>query len=278
MNVFVTASNSLYRNVCNYNAYCAKRHGKFDKVVVYDVETQIDTDYKKEHAEILNTKRGAGLWLWKVYFIEKAFREECSEGDILFYADAASFFFRSVKPVIEKMDSDIFAVSLPYVEEEFTKRETFELMGVDSDKFTKTRQYHASFLAFRKNETTSHFIEEWKQYCEDIRILSQDVCFGEQIPTFCAHRNDQSIFSLLCKKYGVQPSEDPSQYGITGYGAGHGYNYMPIVHTTSYPFCIMLHKQREWSSSEKMKNWLRIYKRFFVIFIRKVMHRKEVQV
>ena len=150
MNVFVTASNALYRDVCNYNAYCAKRYGEFDKVVVYDVDSQICESYRKEHAEILNTKRGAGLWLWKVYFIEKAFREECKEGDVLFYVDAASFFFRSVKPVISKMHDDIFAVSLPFVEEEFTKRETFELMGLEGDQYTKTRQFHASFMAFRK--------------------------------------------------------------------------------------------------------------------------------
>lgn len=276
--VFVTASNGLYRDVCNYNKDCAERYGNFDKVVVYDVDTQIDSSYKKKHAEILNTKRGAGLWLWKIYFIEKAFREECNEGDILFYADAASFFFRSVKPLIEQMHSDIFAVSLPYIEEEFTKREAFELMGLNSEEYTKTRQFHASFMAFRKNDTTKHFVEEWKSFCEDIRILSQDVYFGEQMPTFCAHRNDQSIFSLLCKKYGVQPSQDPSQYGVTGYGCGHGKTYMPLAPTTSFPFCIMLHKQREWNSFEKMKNWLRIYKRFIIIFGRRLTRREEVYI
>ena len=91
--VFVTASNSLYRDVCDYNAYCAIRYGGFDKVIQYDVDTDLDVDYKEQHKDILREKRGAGLWIWKVYFIEKALREECNEGDVLFYADAASFFF-----------------------------------------------------------------------------------------------------------------------------------------------------------------------------------------
>lgn len=273
MNVYVTASNLLYRDVCNYNVYCAKHYGKFDKVVVYDIDTEIDKTYKRQYVDIFKTKRGAGLWLWKVYFIEKAFREECNEGDILFYADAASFFFRSVKPLINNMHEDIFAVRLPYIEKEFTKRETFELMGLYDSMFSNSNQYHASFMAFRKNNSTLAFIEEWKKSCEDIRLLSSDVCFGQQIPSFIAHRNDQSIFSLLCKKYRVIPSEDPSQYGITGYGHYKGATYMPIKTTVVKPFCIMLHKRRAWSDMDKLLCWLKIYKRYIIIVYRQIIKR-----
>lgn len=275
MFVFVTASNSLYRDVCNYNAYCAKRYGHFDKIVVYDVDTMIDDDYRLQHAEILQTKRGAGLWLWKVYFIHKALMEECHNGDILFYADAASFFFRSVKPVLKKLKGDIHAVNVPYIEEEFTKHETIELMGLDEVRFTKTRQFHASFMAFRKSPLTIKFVEEWKQCCEDIRLISSYAYLGQQIPSFVAHRNDQSIFSLLCKKYDVSPSEDPSQYGITGYGNYHGAKYLKMDETKAYPFCIMLHKQRKWNQIEKMKCWLRIYKRYGIIGLRKIKGNRE---
>lgn len=276
--VFVTASNAKYRDVCKYNAYCALHYGKFDKVVVYDVDTQIDESYRKKYSQILSINRGAGLWLWKIYFIEKAIREDCEEGDILFYADAASFFFRSVRPVIEKMTSDIFAVNLPFIEEEFTKNETFELMGLTDEVYKKSRQFHASFMAFRKNVNTLKFIAEWKKYCEDIRLLSQDVCFGVQISSFVAHRNDQSIFSLLCKKYGVRAYEDPSQYGITGYGNYRCQSYLPVKATTVYPFCIMLHKQRVWNSKEKLKCWLRIYKRFAIIAFRVLFSKNGVLV
>lgn len=270
MNIYITASNSLYKEVCNYNVYCAKRYGKFDKVIAYDTETMIDDIYRQRFVDILKIKRGAGLWLWKVYFIEKALQEECKEGDVLFYADAASFFFRSVKPVIEKMRGDVFACNVPFVEEEFTKRETIELMGLDDEKYTKSRQFHASFMAFRKSPFTIRLVEEWEKCCEDIRLISSDDYFGEQIPGFIAHRNDQSIFSLLCKKYGIAPSEDPSQYGITGYGNYHGATYLALKPTTAYPFCLLLHKQREWSQLEKMKCWLKIYKRFGIITLRKL--------
>lgn len=264
MNIFITASNELYRDVCNYNCYCAKRYGEFDKVVVYDVDKEIDETYRQHHANILSVKRGAGLWLWKVYFIDKALKEECSEGDILFYADAASFFFRSVKPVLAQIKGDFFAVNVPYIEEEFTKKEAFDIMGLHGNKYTKSRQFHASFMAFRKTKRTLEFVTEWKKACEDIRLLSSDACTDVQIEQFIAHRNDQSIFSLLCKKYGVQPSQDPSQYGITGYGKFNGATLLPLPMTKAYPFCLMLHKQQKWNMIVKIKCWLRIYKRFLI--------------
>lgn len=268
MIIFVTASNSLYRNVCKYNAYCATRYGKFDKIVVYDIDTMIDEDYRQQHADVLSIERGAGLWLWKVYFINKALKEECHEGDILFYADAASFFFRSVKPVVQKMRDDIFACNVPYIEEEFTKSETLKQMGLNEERFTKSRQFQASFMAFRKTPFTIKFVEEWKKYCEDFRLMSSDSYIGKQIPSFVAHRNDQSIFSLLCKKYGVQPSEDPSQFGITGYESFRGSAIMPLVPSSLSSFCIMLHRERKWGVNVKIKCWLRVYKRYGIIALR----------
>ena len=270
MYIFVTASTRLYRSVCNYSALCAKRYGRFDKVVVYDVDTMIDESYRQHHTDILSTKRGAGLWLWKVYFIEKALREECREGDVLFYADAASFFFRSVKPIVQKMQGDVFACNVPYVEEEFTKHETIELMGLNEERFTKTRQFHASFMAFKKTPFSVGFIEKWKKCCEDVRLISSDSYVGQQIPNFIAHRNDQSIFSLLCKKYGINPSEDPSQYGIKGYVRFMGASMLPIEPTTSYPFCIMLHREYKWNRMIIIKCWLRVIKCFGIISVRRI--------
>lgn len=93
MNVFVTFSNSPYFKQRDLNARFARKYGKFDRIVVYDIDKDIDDEFKNQHLDILSVKKGAGLWLWKVYFINKAFREECSEGDVLFYLDAAAFFF-----------------------------------------------------------------------------------------------------------------------------------------------------------------------------------------
>lgn len=259
MNVFITASNKSYKDVRDYCVYTAKHYGKFDKVVAYDIDTMIDDNYRKHHSQILEIRRGAGLWLWKVYFIRKALYEECDEGDILFYADAASFFFRSATTLLGKFEGNVFASKLPFVEEEYTKREVFEIMGLTSECYTKTNQFHASILAFKKNNFSEMFVNEWLSFCEDIRVISPYFC-GIQIPSFVEHRNDQSVFSLLCKKYKIEPSEDPSERGITGYRRYKGSTYIPIEKTTKYPFCIMLHKRSNLKGLSKLRCWLKLFK------------------
>lgn len=52
MYVFITASNSLYRSSMDYNVLMAKKRGGFDKVLAYDFETMIDTEFRKRNDTI----------------------------------------------------------------------------------------------------------------------------------------------------------------------------------------------------------------------------------
>jgi len=264
MYVFVTASNLYYKQVRDYLAESAKCCGGFDRVLCYDVDSMIDEDFKKANAQILGEKRGAGLWLWKVYFIEKAFREECKDGDILFYCDAASYFFRSAKPLLDSIKQDMFAVNVPYKEEEYTKREAFEILGLHGDNYEKTRQFHASFMGFKKNSFTERFINEWLTLCQNKELLCGLLDKYKQTANFIDHRFDQSIFSLLCKKYKIKPSPDPSQWGINPYPPIKGASYMPIerVGVPRGYFCIMLHKGREINFWKRLRLWLVFVKRY----------------
>lgn len=135
MYVFITASNSLYRSSMDYNVLMAKKRGGFDKVLAYDFETMIDTEFRKRNDTILSIKQGAGLWLWKPYFIHKALIEECAEGDILFYLDAAAFFISDVRMIEKVMDDDIYATCLPYIEADWTKSEAFDIMDMDKEVY-----------------------------------------------------------------------------------------------------------------------------------------------
>ncbi len=262
MNVFVTASNGYYQNVRDYLVKSVKKCGGFDKVVFYDVDTMIDDSFRRAHSEILNEKRGAGLWLWKVYFIEKAIREECQDGDLLFYCDAASYFFRDARPLLSSINSDIFAINVPYMEEEYTKKETFALMGLNEEKYRRTRQFHASFMAFRKTTFTENFIEEWFSCCQNIDIIGDVSDVLSQNKNFIDHRFDQSIFSLLCKKYNVIASPDPSQWGIDPYPPRENASYLPIERgfVPKGYFCIILHKGRQISFCRRMMIWIVIFK------------------
>ncbi len=271
MNIFLTASNERYYKTRDLSIKCALKYGKFHKAIAYDIDADIDEDFKKKNIAIFSVKRGAGLWLWKPYCIFKALNEECDENDVLFYLDAAGFFFRSVKPIIDSMQNDIYAVALPYIEEEFTKKEAFDIMQLNQEKYTKTPQFQASFMAFRKNAITVEFVKEWLGYAQNERLISPEVDPALQVPRFSSHRMDQSIFSLLCKKYNVQSHQEPTQYNFFGNTYYKGQTYI-WNKTKEYPVCILLHRSSDFTS---LLAKIKFVKRFISYIIRQLIYKYE---
>ena len=251
--MFITASNSLYRRSMDYNVQMAKKRGGFDKVLAYDIGTMIDAEFRKRNDDILSMKQGAGLWLWKPYFIQKALAEECAEGDILFYLDAAAFFIGDVRMIGKVMDDDIYAACLPYIEADWTKSEAFDIMDMDEETYKNSFQYQASFMAFRKSMRSIMFVEEWLNDCCNPDLINPAQNIGKQIATFQNHRMDQSCFSLLCKKYDVSPHKDPTQFGIWGYPEVRGARYVGIKTRNEYPMVIILHRLESLGLWNKLK-------------------------
>lgn len=245
MKIFVTYSNERYAKARDFAGKMAKRFGKFDKVIIYKPE-DIDDDFKEKNKEILSFKKGAGLWLWKPYVVNKALNEECKEGDYLFYADAASFFIRSVDHIIKAWgDQDVFVSPVPLKEWQFTKADCFKLLNCDTDEFKQTAQIQGSFMGFRKSEKSVKFVAEWLRRCCDIRLLHPDniALHLENPQGFDAHREDQSMLSLLSKQWGIQPHTDLTQYGKypEKYLFGN-YKRVEISTKREYPVCIILHR------------------------------------
>lgn len=241
MNIYITYSNERYRNVRDFSAIMALRVGKFEKAVVYSPE-DIDKDFKKDNEHILSITKGNGLWLWKPYFVNKAL-EEAQMGDVIFYADAASFFIRSCRHIINAMNSDIWLCDLPYIEEEYTKAELFTRFDCDSDMYKKTNQFHASFMAFRKTPESSLFVKEWLRLCTDADSILDSFDEKIQSPYFVAHKMDQSILSLLAKKNKILSHYDASQFGKWHYQQDSCYTYRKLSHLKEYPICIILHRK-----------------------------------
>lgn len=245
MKVFIAYADQKYETTRNFAGKMAKIFGNFDKVVLYGPK-DIDQKFLSENKETFAIKRGAGLWLWKPYIIAKALREECSVGDYLFYGDAGSFFIRDVDHIIKAMwDESIYVSAVPLAEWQFTKADCFKLMGCHDEKIKETAQIQGSFLCLRKNHHTEVFINEWLGLCCDLKLLHPDnFALGSKNPDgFVAHREDQSILSLLCKKKGINPHLDPSQYGKypEKYWSDN-HKKTPLGVKKEYPVCIILHR------------------------------------
>lgn len=179
----------------------------------------IDNDFFQKNISIFNESRGAGYWLWKPYLILKILKS-CDYGDIIFYSDSGSEFISSINPLIKLLDEqDIipFAIDPEGDNKELfqTKRDCFIIMGCDSDdKYKLTYPLNAAFILMKKTDLIIKFMEEYLSYSTDRRCLTDDKStLGEEYPEHNTHRHDQSIYSLLCKKYNFKYFRDPSQWG-----------------------------------------------------------------
>lgn len=217
MNVLINYANEKYHKVQRLNSLSGKIFGGFDKVIEYGPD-DIDCEFKKENQMILESKRGNGLWLWKPYFILKTLYA-LEDGDVLFYCDSAAFFVRKIKAVLEILKSqDIWISTLPLIEKQFTQPSVFETLVCSEGKYTETPQMSGSFIAFKKSNWSLVFVKEWLEYCCDQSILDcnqeKEKMIRSQYPYFISHREDQSIISVLTKKYGIKGYQDPSQYSV----------------------------------------------------------------
>ncbi len=92
---------------------------------------------------------------------------------------------------------------LPHLEKLYTKRDAFILMGVDLPFYSETGQFNAAFQVYKKSKFTEIFLEEYLYYAQDKRIITDDKneLGMPNYDGFIDHRHDQSILSLLTKKY-----------------------------------------------------------------------------
>lgn len=246
MKVLINYANDAYRKAQKWNSWTGKYIAGFDKVYAF-TPADIDCNYYEAHKDILSEKRGNGLWLWKPYFINKVL-SECNDGDIVFYADSGSFFVKRIDKLISSLrkNEKIWVSDCPLLESCFTKPVCFEKMECD-EKIRNSNQIQATYIMLICCDETRSFIKEWLNYCEDYELMSPEgsLSLNEKRGTqFVAHREDQSILSLLCKIKGVKAHKDPSQrgkYPETFYNEKYAYVVPEHIDDNYKPF-IFLHK------------------------------------
>lgn len=203
-----------FKEAQSINTKTAYTKGRVDKVIEYSPE-DIEKDFYLKNKSILDNKRGGGYWLWKPYIILKTM-EKMNDGDYLFYCDSGAAYINKVQYLIKSMEDtgqDIMPFELPLIEKQWTQNETFKFMNCYDDKFKNSNQILATYMLIKVSYKSKQFIKQYLELCENQDILIDNYSEEEE-GYFLEHRHDQSIFSLLCKKYNLQVFRDPSQYGI----------------------------------------------------------------
>ena len=96
----------------------------------------------------------------------------------------------------------------------FTKRDIFILLDCDYPEYTDTAQMIGGFHLWKKTEFSMRFAREWLDYVLDERI-SNDGPNRLGLPNYAGVKYpsyDQSVFSLLHKKYRMTPHKSPFAY------------------------------------------------------------------
>ncbi len=274
MKVLINYANDVYKKAQDWNSWTGKHIAGFDKVYAFS-PNDIDKTYYEAHKDILSVQRGNGLWLWKPYFIDKVLNE-CEDGDIVFYADSGAFFVKKINKLISSLrkNEKIWVSDCPLLESCFTKQICFEKMECDKKEFKNSNQIQATYLMVVCCEETKAFIKKWLHYCEDYELMSPEggLSLNENRGTqFVAHREDQSILSLLCQKNGIKPHKDPSQrgeYPETFYSSNYEYR-VPKHKEDKYGTVLFLHK------AKKPNLWVCV--KIFLIAIRSRYRYKKVE-
>jgi hypothetical protein len=190
----------------------------FDVIIEYN-RGNIDQEFLEKNQNIFSSPRGAGYWIWKSYIINKTL-ELMEDDDILFYSDSGIEFINNIDPLIKELNKSkrgllLFELEDYHTNKKWTKRDTFFYMDCDSMKYTDSTQILASYIILMKNNFTTSFIKEWLNLSQDYRIItdSSNECGLPDYAEFIDHRHDQSILSILGRKYEIDTLPDISQYG-----------------------------------------------------------------
>ena len=201
----INYANVKFKKAQKLNTKTAYLWGGVDRVFEFSPEN-IDGNFKGKNREILKAIRGNGYWLWKPYFIDQVF-SKIEEGDWIIYADSGLYYLNSVQSYLINLEQrGIYAVCMGSRNKEYvyTKRDTFVIMKMDMPQYTDTYQ-RGAIMALKKNDLNVQMVKEWLDYAQDKRAITDmpNTCGLDNYEGFIDHRHDQSIFSLLSKKYGI---------------------------------------------------------------------------
>jgi len=168
----------------------------------------IDPNLKKL-VKALNKKqnRGFGYWAWKpasAYLADLLFPDS-----YIWYVDAGSSF--NFQTDIKKalglwknfaIENNGLAFALSnHPEYNWTKKELIQLLEV-SEAHLQSEQIQAGLFILPPGPNRRSFLLDWIKYSQiDEGFYLTDELRLKQDPNFIEHRHDQSIFSLLWKKY-----------------------------------------------------------------------------
>jgi hypothetical protein len=199
----------------------ATESGYFKSITIY---TQDNLPGIQDHLPFITThKRGYGYWVWKPLAI-KAILDKIDTNDFVMYLDAGCFVQNTpearhtlenyIQRLIEH-PSHRLGVSNGCRESTWCKGDLIEAMGLQDSEHLSTSQLQTGTQLMMKTPENISLVEEWIEWAtkDNYHYLTDAPSVSQNPPDFSEHRHDQSIYSLLFKRYGYYRVGSPGSTG-----------------------------------------------------------------
>ena len=237
----------------------AESFNTFTTIDVYNNNNIYDDYFKQRYSYVLNQRRGGGYWLWKYYLINKKINE-IDYGEYIVYCDAGcELNNKGINRYYEYLDmlkeSEYGFISFPLTwnwekepppnkgctDKVWTVKQLFDFLNIDiNSKIAGTPQYIGGILIIKKCKQSLKILDEYKKILEyDQKLITDFYNNIEQKFFFRENRHDQSIWSLLRKKYGsiVLEKDETFFYFTTSDGENLSFaDYKNVEEKYKYPF------------------------------------------
>ena len=214
---FITYGDDKFKISKKHLIGLAKYSNLFDECISYGPQ-DLDKEFVKKYKNILEVKRGGGYWIWKHHLLGKLLGET-SKNDLIVYCDAgASFNFNAKKRFFEYLeilnDSKFGNLRIEceklHIEKNWTSKELFDYFQIEeTSTIRSTTQLQGGHIILKNNSHSDLFINEFKKTLVfDENLITDFYNKNNQADYFIENRHDQSIFSLITKKYGGEIIEN----------------------------------------------------------------------
>ena len=220
------ASNDLKKSIFRFEKQ-AQETKFYDEIRIITYR-DLDDNFKSILKKLLSDgkKKGFGYFMWKPYLVKKILKE-INDGDVVNYMDIGFHLLKENRKKFEdyskfineennwilafqyhdKMEEKLKNISFPYREErKYSKGDLLDFFNFyNNTSVTETPQYMAGCFFIKKSKRSMSFINEWLDiFNKRFDLVDDTVSKLKNLNGFLEHRHDQSVFSLLCKKYNLE--------------------------------------------------------------------------
>lgn len=200
----------------------AKKFEIFDEIIgLTEKDLQNDNEFWSKHKDFINSNsRGYGYWIWKPFIIKKTL-EKMNDNDILLFLDcgcelnylAKNKFLEYLELVKTKKIMGTKPSSSDY---DYTKMDLIKFMNMEKniEELKKKQMQSGVVLMLKCDDIVNLYNENYDICSNNYNLIDDSSSIEKNFDEFKENRHDQSVLSLLVKKYNlINYDLDPTDWG-----------------------------------------------------------------